>query len=535
MLFRADALGFIGESSEANNDVILTVNVANPNRPDLLVISTSISPAGPYTVGQSLTFRGTVRNGGTASTVSPFNVRFCYDNVNCLTSITNRVGADITQAALASGTNSPLLSSTATYTATFGAHTLYMCADVGLAIVELDENNNCGSFGFTVNPLQPNLTVGVPSTSPATVSIGTPMNVSANITNSGAANAANNFYNRLRVNNGGGFVTVNPDQLIPNLNMGNTTLVNWPYTPTVSGNHTFEVCADTSDTGANNNRIAESNEGDNCNSVIVSVSAALPWLKTSGGNVGSRSNISANWPTTGCNIAPVNPLYCNSSYMINAAGSVTSNTFKSAKNWLLSGYTPGLGSKYYNYATFYSGFSESVCTRTAIPNNRGRFIINSSVTFTGGTDTSTCSAFTSSKDAAVVFINGSLNINSNLNLARPTVFIVRDNISVAAGVGTANGMFVANGSFTTNTSNQVLRVNGSIAAALEPAGTTLPGGRCGLAPFVSGSSPCMLFDRNAGVNNATEPAEWITFNPKYLYILADFLGSFSASYRESNP
>ncbi len=522
MLFRADAKGNVAESNENNNDVVLTVVVANASLPDLIIApgSLSTSPGGPYTVGDNLSLRGQISNIGAAPTGTFYYARFCVDNPNCLTTTTGRVGADILEPTLAAGVTTPLITSTTGWLATVGSHTIYMCADVTNLVVESNEANNCASLGpITVNPLLPNLQVSSIVTSPATIAIGTPMNITATVINSGAVDITTQFYNRLIVNPDncpGGC----PDQTIPTLTSSSSTSINWTYTPTVSGNHDFQVCADTSDSPAHNNLITEWNEGYNCMTVTVSVNSALPWLKTTNGNVGSVGNsgvgsIVANWPVDYC---PSQPDFCNSRYLIAAANSVSTHSFKSLKGWLLTGYNPGLG-KYKDYSKFYTDFSENACSRSGnnLPEVKGRFVFAGSVNWNGGFDSTPCSAFSSNPfDGAIVFIGGNLRIRGDLILTRPTVFIVQGRVVIESGVRRVNGMFVVNGNFDDGGGANRLTINGSVAAALKGTGN-------------------MKFGRDLGIGNNTNPAEVINFKPEYLYLLANYIGVTSQSYRELNP
>lgn len=354
-----------------------------------------------------------------------------------------------------------------------------------------------------------------------------PMTITATIQNNGTANisSTSTFFNSLRVVSGGGF---DPSP-IPNtswtsgLNAGLSQQFTWSGTPTSSNTYTFEVCADST------SLITESDESlaDNCERASVEVDSAKAWLKTVGGNVGSATNQSgidsiSGWSPSGCSAA--NPNFCNSTHLIVAARGIQ-NTFKSAKNWLLPTYTggPNLGT-YRNYEAFYRDFSAGACDRSTdsskLPNTKGKFIYKGpgTVSFTSY-DINPCGAFVSSnKDAILIFIEGDLQISASMPaLNLPTVFIVKGNISIAGGATNIGGMFVADGNFTTGSSDQQLRINGSVAAALNTSGV-------------------LTFDRDLGDDdNDDTPAELITFDPKYLYLLTDFLGSSVSNYREDNP
>ena len=138
----ADVGAAITESDETNNCTELPLTVATlptiADFPDLT--ATNLASSGTLTVGSTITFSGTVKNqGGTNAPASA--ARLCIDNANCLTSTTNRLGTDQSVASLAGGATSASFSRP--WTATVGSHTVYFCADVGGAVNEWNENNNC--------------------------------------------------------------------------------------------------------------------------------------------------------------------------------------------------------------------------------------------------------------------------------------------------------------------------------------------------------------------------------------------------------
>jgi len=211
--------------------------------------------------------------------------------------------------------------------------------------------------------------------------------------------------------------------------------------------------------------------------------------------------------------------------MVIAAKSIESN-FKSAKNWLVTNYSPNLRT-YSNYDDFKKAFSANACDRTGkkLPGVKGSFVYNGTVDWEPGDDsqknTEVCSSYSNFKDGAIIFINGDLNINANLDLGRPVVFIVKNNVTIAPSVTEVKGMFVVDGNFNTGTTgNQAtdvqLTINGSVAAALTP------GAKLNL-------------ERKYSVAAGNQPSEKIFFDPKYLYILADFIGTGNTSTEETTP
>ena len=101
----------------------------------------------------------------------------------------------------------------------------------------------------------------------------------------------------------------------------------------------------------------------------------------------------------------------------------------------------------------------------------------------------------------------------------PTVFIVSGSINIARNTTAANGVFIANGNFndisSVGSTDSQLTVNGSVVAAL-----------------VGGSN--LTFGRTYK-DVAKSAAEIITFEPKYLYLLTDYIGSPDDKYKEVNP
>lgn len=377
---------------------------------------------------------------------------------------------------------------------------------------------------FTYVLLLPNLTVEAVIPSPAPFTVNDPITITTQIRNNRSVNIpfSSPFQTRLRARPiSGVFAAFGGDRTNNGLN-GNTAAT-WiwvdVYTPTIAGVHEFEVCTDVP--WQTNGNIAEEIEGfdDNCEVRIITVEDSQPWLKTVGGNVGSKSSIDGGWSPGGC---PGTIANCNATHMILATSTI--QTFNSAKDWLVRPYSGGPSLNTYNqYSKFKEDFSAGACPRGAapfalntLPNAKGRFTYNTSVTWNGALDSTACSAFSSSKESAIVFINGNLTINTNLTtLTRPTVFIVSGNIIIASGVQTVNGMFVANGNFNTGSSATQLNINGSIAAALQGASS-------------------LTFGRTYK-DAAKNASEIINFSPKYLYLLTDYVGEYKATYKETNP
>ncbi len=155
-LFLVDALGAYEYPPKLQSVSIASVNPL----PDLVTNSLIIN--GPLTENTSLTFSGIVKNQG-ALDAPASDARFCLDNPNCLTDSTGQVGTNLAVPLLASGADSGYLTSNASWTATAGNHTLYLCADVSVAVSESDEANNCTAMPFTISATPSTLKVCVGS------------------------------------------------------------------------------------------------------------------------------------------------------------------------------------------------------------------------------------------------------------------------------------------------------------------------------------------------------------------------------------
>jgi len=125
-------------------------------RPDLVVL-TPLTINGSLTVGQSLTFSGTVKNQGSFN-AGASTARFCINSTdanNCLTNVVSGIWRNTPATAALSANSSAFLTSSASWTAVAGSYTLYLCADVnGNGVVtESSEGaaSNCSSLPFVIN------------------------------------------------------------------------------------------------------------------------------------------------------------------------------------------------------------------------------------------------------------------------------------------------------------------------------------------------------------------------------------------------
>ena len=205
--------------------------------------------------------------------------------------------------------------------------------------------------------------------------------------------------------------------------------------------------------------------------------------------------------------------------------------FTSAKNWVLDGYVAEPKGPN-TYGTLFKDLSgSSGCDLgggiTNIPNKAGKFIVSGNLTINGGyAGGASCPTLPSNK-GAVVFVEGSLSIADNashkilyglgLATSRPTVFIVKGNITVNKDLTTLNAVFLNDGSFQDGTGNSELTVNGAIISLLFPDPTAIP-------------APQLRLQRDTG-----DLSEHIILQPSYFYYLTDYAGIANTYYKEENP
>ena len=103
---------------------------------------------GTLVAGSSITFAGDVFNKGIVDAASGSRGRWCIDNPNCLNTAMGIINEHSFGAILA--LKSPTVSTSNSWNAVAGQHTIYWCADVTKVIGESDGTNNCASRTFTV-------------------------------------------------------------------------------------------------------------------------------------------------------------------------------------------------------------------------------------------------------------------------------------------------------------------------------------------------------------------------------------------------
>ena len=249
----ADSGGVISESNETNNQSSFTFTVTAAPSPDLVVSSLSTSTAS-VTLGNALTFTYQIADIGTASAGSS-TTNYAIDGV---------VKGSFATVGLAAGATSNGSGTFSTTGLTVGSHTLTLLADANNVVVESNEANNQNSFTFSVTaPSSPDLIVSSLSTSAASVTLGNALTFNYQIADIGTASAGTTTTSyAIDGVVKGSFVTAG---LAAGATSTGSGLVS--TTGLSVGTHTLTVLADA------NNAVVESNEANNQNSFIFSVTA----------------------------------------------------------------------------------------------------------------------------------------------------------------------------------------------------------------------------------------------------------------------
>lgn len=239
------------------------------------------------------------------------------------------------------------------------------------------------------------------------------------------------------------------------------------------------------------------------------------WFETGGGDVGSRGTIAVSQPSPAGRY--------QSDYLL-AALNVDSSTTVAPTGWKITDYDkPLVAARPYDYLA--ERFIE-----TAIPQG-GDCIQSDSpqltrctgpVPWTGGGILTGSHAWFIDGD---LVISGDLRVGSGAN--DTAVFIVSGNVTVnTTNVTRADGIYVVGGTYmsttdTTNVTGNQLRINGGIYATTLNLSRKLSadGATCG----------------GVACSNLTDPAEKITYEPKYLISLKDLLGSPGVAWKEVAP
>lgn len=261
----ADSTGTVAESNESNNTRSASFKVLKMKQPDLIVTALSSSKA-EYTPGETITISATVRNQG-ESAAGGFYVALTSADLSTQTKYVSSLAAGGT-ATVTFAYTAPTFTSTRTVTIT-------ATADSTGIVAESNENNNTRSTAFSVLAL-PDLTITSLTGDKLLYEAGETVTVSATVKNIGPTSAAATTV-RLTVPNIGTFT-----KSLSALSANASQTVTFTFTaPTSLSPQSITVTAYADP----DNRIAESNEGNNSRTATISVKALRPDIEVIGSSV----------------------------------------------------------------------------------------------------------------------------------------------------------------------------------------------------------------------------------------------------------
>ena len=269
----------------------------------------------------------------------------------------------------------------------------------------------------------------------------------------------------------------------------------------------------------------------------IDIAGADPWLKTTGGDVGSFFDIDM--------LRDVNlDGFFNADYLVIAQNPFVIDNFYSGKGWEIDQYggltglildpDPTSSTMYDVLWDKYRGKIEDT-TGTVVPppdelNNgiiTGAVDVDGGVMLwdgdIGGVNVTNFGAGANERPA-VIFVDGNMTIDNNISINANSgiIFIVSGDITVDATVDEIAGMFITDGTFY---SRDV------ITCALNPSHDddrlVING-----AVYAFGD---LCFTRDLGASNENTPAELINYEPKYLYLFQEIVGDPTVIYREVAP
>ncbi len=250
----ADSTGAVAESNESNNTRSTSFRVVA--LPDLIVFALSANQT-EYQAGDAIMVTATIRNQGQSGT-GGFYVSLTSPDLATQNKYVSSLAAGSSTTVSFSYT-APSFASTKTVTVT-------ATADSTGAVAESNEGNNTRSTSFTVLAL-PDLTVTALSGDKSLYEAGDTVTVSATVKNIGPTSAAATTV-RLTVPNIGTFSTS-----LSALSAGASRTVTFTFTaPTSLSPQSITVTAYADP----DNRIAESNEGNNSRTAVIYVKALRP-------------------------------------------------------------------------------------------------------------------------------------------------------------------------------------------------------------------------------------------------------------------
>ena len=262
-----------------------------------------------------------------------------------------------------------------------------------------------------------------------------------------------------------------------------------------------------------------------CNIPIITIEPPVDsWMQTTGGDVGVHGGITMDRE-------PYNPAISgdNAAYLVLANGLVTN--FRSAKGWLVHRGTSGdylvdlhgLDS----YDKFLEKFGPEEATVTYSDLTEGH--ITGPLGGDGGvllwdspmvTTTSNINYECAVCDPAVIFITGDMIIDKWIKTDSDTglVFIVKGNITIVPTVEEVGAILISENQISSPYSSKQLKVNGSAYAF---------GGFTLARDFRN--NPC------TGLCNKNNPAEQFIYEPKYLWLFRQLLGTSETIFEELAP
>jgi hypothetical protein len=483
--------------------------------PDYVVDSLNVS--GTLVVGNMLSFSGRVLNQGDIQASVTSHTRLRLD-------VGNNGGWNVTPTYQATPAlwmgGSSIAAWPALWVATAGTHKFEICADAlntfppntyGFRgeIAELREQNNCENMVFTVVVPPPDFTILLSPPPPGSQTVEQGGSATYTVT----VSSVNSFEGTVNLspNNltGSGITQTfppNPDVVdVPKDGSVTTTLTVGTATTTPRDSYTITV---TGTSGTLSHSAP----------ATLQVTAPIPdpWIKTEGGSVGAASGgINMGAAPPGTNV--------NADYLAIANGAITN--FRSLKTWLVG--TP-LNPYAINSTTIpsYSQLHDKYKPSHDWPAGSST-LPSSGVHEYQGTDfiitpAPTATDLGSGSLPTVLFIPGTLSLNTNVGITRPIIFIVGGNITVDPSVTTANGFYIAtatdpntglpvNGQFSTSGSNP-LTVNGGVIANSLILNRNLPGNQ-----------------------NLIDPSEKFVYNPSYFWYFRNILGTEHTTFKEVAP
>jgi len=510
-------------------------------RPNLRVTSLLIPDA---QVNQQLDATVIVQNAGPVATSGPFEIALnMTGSLDC--SITEE--HFLTVPALAAGqstTNLIKVNMPGTPNSSPG-YTGIAYADSDCQVLETSESDNSLTDLYVVIGFD--LSVTIDSFSPASPYQGGQTPITANITVSNSASANMNspgletfgFWPRGETGGDPDFSTCpSPPGLAQSAPVNATFAILLPgelqtgIPPGRSYSTTITFTAPTADDNytayayilRNCPNVAEYNWANNLSSGKTYQVRTNAWFETTGADICSRQNIALGF----------NPARDQATYMmVRSASDPNASARWTINNYPLS--TNCVDSDVYDYVAerfkqkaIYTG--PAICTISSL--RIGLNYCGSALTGGGGV---------APGGNTVLFVNGDLNITSNVTVASAAshsiTFIVSGNINVNTSVTRLDGIYVAGGEFKTTdssgTAGDQLVINGAVYASDANLNRILSASanctyssitQTVVSPFACGVQP-----------NVVHPAEIILYDPKYLVLLNTLIGSPEVNWTEVAP